>query len=267
MKKKDISVTFCGIPITGTQKERVLEKSRQQLSQEAKKGMVTIATLNPEQLVQAQSHDQFRYSLKQFTLTVIDGVGLSLAIGWIYRHKVDLIPGIDLAFDLVQLAKRSRAPIFFLGGRDQVARQAGKALGLLNNNFAWSSGGNRIESISETENQQILDHIASHKTKLLLVAYGAPKQELWLIRNRTALEKSGVKLAIVVGGSFDVWAGRVKRAPKPWRQLGLEWSWRLLQQPWRWRRQLRLVQFIGLVIREWYRNKRSSVVSNNNPSG
>ena len=80
---------------------------------------------------------------------------------------------------------------------------------------------------------------------LLFVAYGMKKQEAWIQRN---LPKLPVKLAIGVGGAFDYLAGVVPRAPCRWRQMGLEWLYRLIRQPWRWRRQLNLIHFIRLVL-------------------
>jgi N-acetylglucosaminyldiphosphoundecaprenol N-acetyl-beta-D-mannosaminyltransferase len=75
--------------------------------------------------------------------------------------------------------------------------------------------------------------IREHRTQVLLVAYGAPKQEMWIDRTK---DRSGVAVAIGVGGSFDYLTGRVARAPAWMRNAGLEWTHRLLQQPWRIRR-------------------------------
>jgi N-acetylglucosaminyldiphosphoundecaprenol N-acetyl-beta-D-mannosaminyltransferase len=83
---------------------------------------------------------------------------------------------------------------------------------------------------------------------MVLVAYGAPGQVLWITRNRAALGAGGVRIAVGVGGAFDFLAGRVPRAPRPVRLLGFEWLYRLAREPWRWRRQLALPRFVGLVV-------------------
>lgn len=82
---------------------------------------------------------------------------------------------------------------------------------------------------------------------ILFVAFGAPKQEFWISEN---LEKIPVKIAIGVGGAFDYISGRIPRAPFFVRKLGMEWLFRLILQPWRLKRQLALLEFIWLVIRE-----------------
>jgi len=81
---------------------------------------------------------------------------------------------------------------------------------------------------------------------ILFVAYGAPRQDVWIARNRDRLQ---VRVALGVGGSLDFAAGVVPRAPRWMRRLALEWLFRLLIQPWRWRRMLRLPRFVWAVLR------------------
>jgi N-acetylglucosaminyldiphosphoundecaprenol N-acetyl-beta-D-mannosaminyltransferase len=84
---------------------------------------------------------------------------------------------------------------------------------------------------------------------VLLVGFGAPKQERWVLKHG---EELPAKVVMVVGGSVDVWAGLLMRAPLWWRQLGLEWLWRLLRQPWRIGRQWRLVRFgLRALMGKW----------------
>lgn len=82
---------------------------------------------------------------------------------------------------------------------------------------------------------------------ILFVAFGAPKQEFWISEY---LEKIPVKIAIGVGGAFDYISGKTPRAPLFLQNIGLEWLFRLIMQPWRIKRQLSLLQFIWLVIKE-----------------
>jgi N-acetylglucosaminyldiphosphoundecaprenol N-acetyl-beta-D-mannosaminyltransferase len=79
------------------------------------------------------------------------------------------------------------------------------------------------------------------------VGLGSPRQELWVADH---LPKTGCAVGIGVGGSFDVLAGNVERAPEIWRRLNLEWLYRLIKEPWRWRRQLALPEFVWLAVRE-----------------
>jgi N-acetylglucosaminyldiphosphoundecaprenol N-acetyl-beta-D-mannosaminyltransferase len=86
---------------------------------------------------------------------------------------------------------------------------------------------------------------ATQPVDVLLVAYGAGRQERWIARNQSAL---GVPLALGIGGALDFMSGRVRRAPAWLRRLGLDWLFRLTMQPWRWRRQLALPRFVGRVL-------------------
>jgi N-acetylglucosaminyldiphosphoundecaprenol N-acetyl-beta-D-mannosaminyltransferase len=87
-----------------------------------------------------------------------------------------------------------------------------------------------------------------------LAGLGSPRQELWLAEHLAA---TGCGVGIGVGGSFDVIAGNVKRAPEAWRRFGLEWLYRLTSEPRRWRRQLALPQFVFLALREsWFPARR-----------
>lgn len=89
--------------------------------------------------------------------------------------------------------------------------------------------------------------IINHGIDILFVAFGSPKQEIWIAEN---LDKLPVRVAIGVGGAFDFVSGKVKRAPVWVRKIGLEWLFRLILQPWRIKRQLRLFKFVFLVLGE-----------------
>jgi N-acetylglucosaminyldiphosphoundecaprenol N-acetyl-beta-D-mannosaminyltransferase len=96
------------------------------------------------------------------------------------------------------------------------------------------------------------DDLKDKKVDILFVAFGSPKQEIWLSEN---LKKLPVKVAMGVGGSFDFISGRVSRAPRILRALGLEWLFRLVIQPWRIKRQLSLLAFIFLIFKEKFSYK------------
>jgi N-acetylglucosaminyldiphosphoundecaprenol N-acetyl-beta-D-mannosaminyltransferase len=102
----------------------------------------------------------------------------------------------------------------------------------------------------------IHERILAAKPDILLVAYGAPAQELWIARNQPLL---GVPAAIGVGGTFDYLAGHVPRAPRWMRRLGLEWLFRLIRQPWRWRRIWTAVVSFPLAV--WRDQRRRGVRS------
>ena len=92
----------------------------------------------------------------------------------------------------------------------------------------------------------IAARIRSSEANVLLVAYGAPKQDKWIARN---LERTGVAVAMGIGGSLDFIVGTQQRAPRWMQRVGLEWLYRLMREPWRWRRQLALPKFVWAVLR------------------
>ena len=101
------------------------------------------------------------------------------------------------------------------------------------------------------EEPPVLEAIRAAAPTLLLAGLGSPRQERWLDRHLPSL---AVPVAIGVGGSLDVWAGRVARAPRVVQTLGLEWCYRLIRQPRRFGRQLAIPQFIATIWQERWRN-------------
>ena len=114
----------------------------------------------------------------------------------------------------------------------------------------WHEAFLNVTQQTQEENIVLLDFIRKLKPVAVFVALGAPHQEKWIVDNKKFLEESGVRVAMVVGGSFDVLLGKIARAPKWMQKIGLEWLFRLFQEPWRWRRQLKLLSFVKMVFQE-----------------
>jgi N-acetylglucosaminyldiphosphoundecaprenol N-acetyl-beta-D-mannosaminyltransferase len=203
----------------------------------------TIFTPNPEFIIYAQKDKKFRDILNQADLAIPDGVGLVWASRILGQSLQERVAGADLAEKAVELASELGKSVFFLGGRGDTSVIAARGMQLrypgLRVAGTWSG---EAREVGDKEN---LDKIGQEKIGLLLVAYGHPKQEYWLERN---LSKLNVNLAMGVGGTFDFWSGKVRRAPGWLRAWGLEWLYRLITQPWRIRRQLTLLKFIWLVF-------------------
>ncbi len=161
---------------------------------------------------------------------------------------------MDVATDLLRLADQNHWPVLLVGGRGygQSDISAAQTLAIPNVNPAiyWLAGYKRATQPTAAEEQLVSETLKKLKPKIVLVALGAPVQEEWALRHRQLLKNNGVKIVVVVGGAFDYVLGRVPRAPRWLRQLGWEWLFRLIQQPWRWQRQLRLIKFTWLILRE-----------------
>ena len=153
--------------------------------------------------------------------------------------------GIDLVAGLARLCSERGWRPFLLGARPGVAEAA--AARLAERFPGFHAAGTWAGEPGAAGDAEALRRIAAARPDLLLVAYGHPRQERWIARNRKQLP---VPLAIGVGGAFDFVAGRVRRAPGWLRRMHLEWLFRLLIQPWRARRMVVLPKFVLAVLRD-----------------
>jgi N-acetylglucosaminyldiphosphoundecaprenol N-acetyl-beta-D-mannosaminyltransferase len=204
-----------------------------------------IVTLNPEMLVAAHGDDAFREQLNGADLNVADGVGLILAARLLGKHLPERITGSDGIFRLAShCAVRGYRP-YLLGAAPGVAEKAVERLVELYPRLQVA--GTFAGSPRAEDESAIVERVRASTPDLLFVAYGVPAEETWITRNR---ERLGVPVMIGVGGAFDFVVGVTRRAPAWMRRAGLEWLHRLAREPWRWRRQLALLRFAFLVLRQ-----------------
>jgi len=234
------------IGVASSSKERLLRKISQELSSRHK---LFLVTPNPEFVVFAQENLWFKKILDKASLAVPDGAGLLLAAKVLGKPIKERITGTDLMVDLCRLAEKKGWPVYLLGGWPGVAE---KALAGLKNRFpaleGFADSGPEIKNLKQSLKSDFWTRkINRKKPAFLFVGLGMGKQEKFIADNWPKLE---VKLAMGVGGAFDYLAGEVARAPKWLRKLGFEWLYRLFKQPWRWKRQLVLVKFGWLVVKE-----------------
>ncbi len=147
--------------------------------------------------------------------------------------------------ELIKLAGEKKYKVFFLGGFNNRAEKTAmyfKSKFLISNfQLGWSSGE------PDVSNEKVLKQINSFRPDILLVAYGMKKQEEWIYQN---LNKLDVGVVIGVGRSFDYYSGDLKRAPKIWRKMGMEWLYSLIKEPKRFKRQLELPKFVWKVLKD-----------------
>src|SRR5437660_2057678 len=176
-------------------------------------------------------------------MAVADGAGIVLASAILGKKLQGRVTGTDLAEKLVAEASRLGETVFFLGGRYGAAERSAEHFGRRFPSLkvaGWAEGDG-----SEKGDLQTRKMLMGKQIGLLLVAYGHPKQEYWMERNLSALD---VKVAMGVGGAFNFWSGRSRRAPEWMRRWGLEWLYRLMREPWRIKRQLVLPLFVIKVL-------------------
>lgn len=199
-----------------------------------------IATVNPEFIMAAQRQRAFRATLEATTLAVPDGTGLLYAARWQGKTLREKVTGIDLTERLAAESARRGWRLFLLGAALGVAP---RAAAMLAERFPGVViAGTWAGSPRAADQPAIAERIRAARPDIVLVAYGAPAQDLWIRRYGAELN---IPVGIGVGGTFDDLAGIRPRAPHIMRHLGLEWLYRLLRHPSRWRRIITAVPVFG----------------------
>lgn len=233
-----------------TQEEAVEQVVSWMLSDEP--GGRHVVTANPEMVMTALADAAFADVLQQADLVVADGIGLVWASRMLAVPVPERIAGIDLAEALLARAAEHGRRVFFLGAEPGVAEQAAAAL---SRRYAGLQiVGTHHGYFSGDEENDLVATIEQSDADLVLVAMGVPRQELWIARMRPRLP---VRVWIGVGGAFDVFAGKVRRAPRWIQRLGLEWLYRICQEPRRrLKRALVLPRFAVRVLMERWAARR-----------
>lgn len=196
-------------------------------------------------VVLARRDQELRAIVEGADLVTPDGAGIiwaSRLLGLQIAHKVS---GVDIVKHLCGLSAMRGYRLFFLGAAPGVAMAA--ADNLRRDCPGALIVGARDGYFSADEEPQVLDEIKTAKPDVLLVAFGIPKQEKWIAKNRDLL---AVPVSIGIGGSFDVYSGRVKRAPVWMQNAGFEWLYRLWSNPKKIGKVMTLPKFAMLTLRQ-----------------
>ena len=191
-----------------------------------------LAFVNPDCLNIAYTHDRYRAVLQQAARVLPDGIGVKIGCRMRGVGLAANVNGTDLFPRLCERAARDGFSLFLLGARPGIAE-------LVAENMQARYPGLMIAGIQHgyfgpDEEDEIITRINASGAGVLLVAFGVPRQELWLADHHDALTPP---VRMGVGGLFDFYSGRIPRAPLWLREIGLEWVWRLIQEPGRmWRR-------------------------------
>ncbi|AEM79429.1 WecB/TagA/CpsF family glycosyltransferase [Thermoanaerobacter wiegelii] len=202
-----------------------------------------VATPNAEIVMMAQKDKEYMEILNNTDLNVPDGNGIVFASKVFKKPMPERVAGFDLMMEFIKDISSKNTKIYLLGAAPQVAEQARVNLEKLYPRVKIV--GTHHGYFTQEEENKIIEEINNKGAEVLFVALGAPKQEKWIYKNRDKLK---VKIAMGVGGSFDVIAGKVKRAPYIYRKLGLEWLYRLIKEPWRYKRMMALPKFALKVL-------------------
>jgi len=202
-----------------------------------------LITPNPEIIMKAQEDRALMDILKRADLVVPDGIGVVLASRLNKAKLPERVAGYDLVMSLFEAVSKSGAAVYLLGAAPGVAHTA--KVNLENKYPGLCISGFHDGYFNSNEEAKILEEIRILKPDILLVGLGFPRQEKWMDEHRDL----PVRISAGVGGSIDVMAGKVRRAPELFRRLGLEWVYRLISQPKRFLRMMILPVFVVKVIK------------------
>ncbi len=204
-------------------------------------GRETVFTPNAE-IVQACIDDPALYAvIKEGTLIVPDGIGVIKAARILGTPLKEKVAGVDLGRALLASAAKMGRAVYFLGGKPGVAEAAAEKLSAENPGLSVAGAQHGYFAKEGAETDAVIEAVNASSAEILFVCLGAPQQETWIVQNRDRMP--GVRIFLGLGGSLDVYAGTVKRAPKLFIRLGLEWFYRLCREPRRIGRMMRLPKF------------------------
>ena len=238
-EKRPVRVNLFDVPICGFDLPWVLDRLEHWIRE--RKGAHLIMTPDTTALMRARRNPALLKAYKQADLVTPDGIGLVWASCILGTPLPARVSGIDVLEAFCERAAERGYRVFFLGAAPGVAEAAAQRLQARYPGLQIA--GVHHGYFSPDEEANVLKEIHRARPDALFVGLGVPKQELWMLRHRDALE---VPVVMGVGGSFDVLSGRLPRAPEGWQQLGLEWLWRVLREP----RRLRRVRVIPLFLLE-----------------
>lgn len=202
-----------------------------------------IYTPNAEIMMEGITNKEIRHVLNTADMLVADGAGVVLASKILGKEVKQKVSGVDLVKNLLISSEKRPIRFFLFGGKPGIAEKA--HANIICDYPCAQIVGTRNGYFTETDEEDIVNEINKSDADILLVCLGAPKQELWIHKNKDKLQ---VKACLGVGGTLDILAGNVKLAPDFFRNNGLEWLYRLYKEPYRFKRMLRLPKFILHVL-------------------
>jgi N-acetylglucosaminyldiphosphoundecaprenol N-acetyl-beta-D-mannosaminyltransferase len=213
---------------------------------------IRIFTPNPEILLHARSDPTYATVLRSADLALPDGAGVAMIESLRAGRRIRRWPGVEIGELLVRIAAERDSSVAFVGGGDGVAERAAERWRqtLPGVRIAVAGGGVPISEdgvVDPAEQDPDLTRaVAASSPAIVLVGFGAPKQERWIARNADTVPSA--RIVMGVGGSFDMWADQLRRAPVALRRLGLEWVWRLALEPQRLPRMIRATVVFPLRV-------------------
>ncbi|MBM3072533.1 lipopolysaccharide N-acetylmannosaminouronosyltransferase [Enterobacter sp. RHBSTW-00994] len=200
----------------------------------------TLVAINAEKILAVEDSAEVRGLIEAAEFKYADGISVVRSIRKKYPGaNVSRVAGADLWEALMARAGSEGTPVFLIGGKPEVLTQTELKL---RNQWNVNIVGSQDGYFKPEERQALFERVRDSGAKIVTVAMGSPRQEI-LMRDCRQVYPDALYMG--VGGTYDVFTDHVKRAPKVWQNLGLEWLYRLLSQPTRIKRQIRLLRYLG----------------------
>ena len=235
-------IEILGVPIDCVDMKQSLETVDDMVREGVAK---TVIAVNAEKIIKARNDSKLLDLLRSAGLLIPDGIGGVLAAKILFGKSLSRVPGAELMPAICERSVKKGYKLFLLGAAPEVNEKAVDVLKKLYPGI--NIVGHQHGYFSEDGTQDLIERINDSGTDVLFIALGSPRQELWM---EEYLPRLNVKVCQGVGGTFDVIAGKVKRAPKIFRKTYLEWLYRLLMQPKRIFRQTTYPKFVYLVLKQ-----------------
>lgn len=199
----------------------------------------TLVAINAEKILTAEDNTEVRELIQAAEFKYADGISVVRSIRKKFpQADVSRVAGADLWEALMARAGAEGTPVFLVGGKPEVLSQT---MDKLRQKWNVNIVGSQDGYFQADQRQALFERIRDSGARIVTVAMGSPRQEI-LMRDCRQIHPQALYMG--VGGTYDVFTGHVKRAPKIWQNLGLEWLYRLLSQPSRIKRQLRLLRYL-----------------------
>lgn len=225
-------LSILGVKVDRVTRKEALEKFAGFMDKE---GQSLIVTPNSEIILNADKDPRLKELINNAAMVIPDGIGLVIASKQLGQPLEERVTGIDFAHSALEWCAANDRKVYFLGSKPGIARKAAE------NMMAEIPGlqivGDRDGYFKAEEEEDVARAIAQTGAEFLCVALGSPKQELFADKYKDIL---GVKAAVGIGGSLDVWSGTLQRAPEFYCKYGLEWFYRLIQEPSRFKRMAKI---------------------------
>ena len=233
-------VEIFNIPFISMKKNEILKLLEKRVVENKK---TYVVTANAEIAMHAKDNTSYYNIITKADYIVPDGIGIVKGAKILNKEIKERVPGIELMVDLLKIANKFNQKVYFYGAKDEVVKEMVKRIksDYPNINIVGYSNG-----YINDEDNKITYEIINLKPDYVFVAKGAPLQDEWINK---VIQKVDKGLFMGVGGSFDVLAGAVKRAPEIWQKLNLEWFYRIAGDSKRWKRSIALPKFVIEVFK------------------